>query len=417
MKYDNALMPNLEGYFAFIIAEMESKRILLEQLIIGVEQRKTNTVLVEQLFQIDPFDAIEARDAKATQIKRVAPTSSILSITGHVRSVNTKLYRIRHLTYYTSVGRTYIRHEYVGKSLAIRNSSIDCVRAVAETSYAYVDEQCDVPDFRDPLLKLWRTTNITNIKDEKRHPIYIRIGHSFIVSCCGNDIIITPLGEGNETSCRCPTYAFLLNDTFSFYTSDRLVNHTSKKNVHVELKNTKLDVIDFHFEHYVAAHELINNQFESIHNLTEEAIAAKEQFKVAEVFNEEVTWKHVSLVCLGIGGLTIIGSMVVCIHYKCKKSNMSKRFVDAYRGWSKVEEFRRTDEPRRISTSDNENLRKEVRELRNHILVFNKAVGNNVGNMLERRGSVEPFNYNRQYRSMRQINLPSNNCIIEEIYE
>jgi hypothetical protein len=168
---------------------MQSKKILLEQFALGLQQGKTNTVLLAELLNMQYFEAVAAKDATVTSSKRDGPNSIQLVINGHMRSVLTKVYRVKHLGHYINhANGTLVRREYVGKTFLIYTKSVNCAKAVDETSQPVIDDACLERNFSDPALKLWRETPIPG--KPVVHSKYIAAGPKFIIYCWTNKITI-----------------------------------------------------------------------------------------------------------------------------------------------------------------------------------------------------------------------------------
>lgn len=102
LKYEAERLPSLESFQSHLISEISSKNLVLEELAIGLQQRRTNTVHLAQIFQTQKFEELEARDITIIESKTFNTNTIQLTLAGHVRSQDAKVYRVKHLDFYSN---------------------------------------------------------------------------------------------------------------------------------------------------------------------------------------------------------------------------------------------------------------------------------------------------------------------------
>jgi hypothetical protein len=158
-----------------------------------------------------------------------------------------------------------------------------------------IEDSCTTKNYRDPTLKVWHQTPVPSIKKEVRHASSFMAWPQIVVYCWGNNITIK---EGNTTQTTpCPTYAFVMNASQTFQTSDNMVNHMARaptrKNVGIK---AILRVQDAHFDDYRFAHQQINENINQIDELRQQAdnqVAYQDN-------NVTITWKVITIAVLSI---------------------------------------------------------------------------------------------------------------------
>lgn len=300
LKYEAERLPSLESFQSHLISEISSKNLVLEELAIGLQQRRTNTVHLAQIFQTQKFEELEARDITIIESKTFNTNTIQLTLAGHVRSQDAKVYRVKHLDFYSNYSDgSAIRNEYVGKTLIIKNNQTDCIKAVDESPKPYIEADCE-SKYVDGTLRLWRKTKVNNINAEIRYSQYIRAGSDFFIYCWGNNISIAPANSEKFSTTICPAYVFKVDDNTSFRTSDSLVQHTSKNNLHKSSSpRVFLEVSHVHFDTYLSAHEVIENQAKSINQLMSKVEEIGREVNATTIQGTVITWRHV-----GIGGIS-----------------------------------------------------------------------------------------------------------------
>lgn len=366
-------LPSLEMFTAYILAEMESKKSILIDFATSLEQKTTNTVKLAELLSTEKLDGIEVRDATVSRVKRINDATIQLTMKGEVGSNSTKVFQVKHLNYYTNWHNNATRHEYVGRNLLVWNEGLDCVKAVGETTVKHVGAGCNIKNFQDPNLKTWRETVIPDISKEIRGSQVIRSGSEFIISCWGNSIEIAYKDAKKAFRTPCPTYPFRLNDSYSFRTSDDRVSHKSKKMSTVLVKPlVVMDVAEFHFNNYKAAHEVINEQTDQINNLLVQADRLGAEANATLVYGKQVTWKQIGIGSFSsTAGLMVI--MIICYTYKRCKGEYSPWKWISKKEWDRREDRRMEHLPRR-SEDINANIQREVS--RQSHTSFNQVLAN-----------------------------------------
>lgn len=310
-------LPNLDMFCAYIISEIQNERNILQQFAVGLNQEFTNTILLSEILKVQQFDNIKARDASVIRVKKLSTNTLQLTITGHIRSKTNKIYRVKDVAFYTNWTTKPVRHEYLGKKLVVKNTLNDCIRAVDETNQKFVEGECNTAKYIDPQLKVWRKTVITNVTNESRHSQYLRAGSNFIISCWGNNISIARVGVKGFVTTECPTYTFMLNSSYSFKTSDNLVQHISKKNANIAIEPTViLDVSDTHFEAYNSAHQVINEQNREINVLLNKADKLGAEINATIINGTTITWRQVTYYGIGTSSIMVLILGMCCVYYK-----------------------------------------------------------------------------------------------------
>lgn len=311
----------LDVFNAFLMTEMQNRRAVLEELAIGLQQGRTNTVLLAEIFRTQTFNRLAAKDVTVTNSQCVNKGTALLTIGGHVRTNTTKVFRVKHINFYRNwTDSQPIRHEYVGKLLVIKNSALDCVKAIDQSTKQYVEEECTTPNGRDQQLKLWRKTKVIDIKQEIRHSQYIRAEPDFIISCWGNTISYTHSSTKKFVSTSCPNYAFKLNNSYTFRTSDNLVQHVSGRGTNTPLRFPIVkDIADVRFEDsYIPAHQIINEQTEHILSLVEQNDAMRAQIHVTRVAGNDITWRQLAITGGSRSGMIFVFFLCTLMYYRCK---------------------------------------------------------------------------------------------------
>lgn len=121
---------------------------------------------------------------------------------GHVRSHNTKVYHVKHMSFYTNITKSPARKDYVGRQALIRNETNNCVKAITLSDANCVEDKCDEPGYKDQQLQLWRTTSTPNIRQQERHSQSVVAWPSILIYCWGNNItIVEDLNRAETTKC------------------------------------------------------------------------------------------------------------------------------------------------------------------------------------------------------------------------
>ena len=388
IRYEMERLPSLETFHTFLISEIQNKKLILEQFAIGLYQGKTETILLASLLNSEKFDELEARDVTVSQVNRVAVNTAQITMAGHVRSNVTKVCRVKSLSFYTNwSSHRPIRHEYVGRIFLIKNVERNCVKSVDETTQPQVEGECSIQNYQDPQLKLWRDTIVNNFSEEIRHSQYQRAGHEFVIYCWGNRISIEPVSTNKTIDTACPTFVFKLNDSYSFKTSDNLVQHTSKKYQTKDLNlQVLMDVADVHFANYKSAHEVIEDQVHHISQLLDQADQNQTEINATIINGKPVTWKHVAWTGLSSSMIMFCCLFVYCAYNRCKKSI---RFPDIPRFWINPNNNLNREIEIEISKQLKDNSDIIEREIQREISRqmsdnFNALIGNSL-NMIESR--------------------------------
>jgi len=356
------------------------------------------------------LDKLEARDTKVTKMQRIGFSTLQVTLNGYIRSHVTKVYRVKHLAFYTNwKNLTCVRHEYVGKQLLIWNSAIDCVKAVDESSQPELVDDCNTAKYHDPGLKLWRNTTV-NLNQEMRHSQYIRAGRKFVIYCWGNHIdIVAPKLHSSELI-DCPTYAFQLNDSFSFSTSDKLVQHKSNGVSVINLETTVLfNVEKIHFHSYNSAHDIINDQINVIDKLLLDLDSASKQINITDINGTPLTWRHLSLASSGGCGFLLFCLICIYINRRC-----GHHFnLPDLSAWNPRLDVRKEVERQMQATNLktdllNVQVQEEVSRQINHN--FNSLLANNLA-MVGSRPSIAKSQRRRQGR----LPISFGNILIEEL--
>lgn len=152
-----------------------------------------------------------------------------------------------------------------------------------------------------------------------RHSHCERAGRNFVISCWGNKINIAKAGAQQSTTTSCPTYPFVLNDSYSFSTSDGLVKHTSMKNAQIEMKlDVVLEVQQVHFsEGYNSVHEVINQQMQQIITLIDQTVKLGPEVNATTINGNPITWKTLALTGGNTTGVFLMLVLCVILYYKC----------------------------------------------------------------------------------------------------
>ncbi|CAA3004675.1 Hypothetical predicted protein, partial [Olea europaea subsp. europaea] len=299
-------LPSLEMFSEHILNNLEEFLDHIDTLIISVQQENMDHVIFEKLFQTKKLEGIESRDIQIRKMDLLAPSTLKFYLHGQQRSNHAKIYQVKALSFFSNLTGIPIRNDYVGKSVILHNTTSNCVSAIDSSSSRYITEECAIKNFKDPTLRLWRQTTLPKFKQETKHSQSINAWPHILIYCYGNRIGLN--GQSGMEWTDCPTYAFRLNYTQTFRTSDNLVVHQAKlKETIKEFSTTVvLDVHDIHFEDYLQAHEQINEHIDLVANLTETALK-NIAFTVEDT---QVTWRDTTWSILGFI-MTIIIIMVV----------------------------------------------------------------------------------------------------------
>lgn len=117
----------------------------------------------------------------------------------------------------------------------------------------------------------------------------------------------------------CPTYVFNLSNTYTFRTSDNLVQHASKGKLHISIAPTILvDVSDIHLDHFKSAHEIIHDQMNEINNLLNQAEEFNKEVNATIIFDKTITWKSAAITGMSSTSILPILLFFIYILYRFK---------------------------------------------------------------------------------------------------
>lgn len=296
-----------------LIRNMEAHKSLHDRLFYGRQQDQDDHIAISTLFLTNQFGKILGQDLKILDISNLAPNVLSVAVMGPVRSKNTKVYEVHALTHYVNTTGKAAKAEYVGKRFLAHNETARCVSAIDTSMEAAVDVKCDAPNYVSPELRHWRYSPVDLDQEQRKSVAFISWPKS-IVYCWGNNISVMADGQMEHTAC--PTYAFYLNSSNSFNTSDGIVNHKGgAKIVSFETEHFEFHTENVHFEDFRSAHKDITDNLKTIRRLQQ---ALDKETKVASFGQLDISYRHTTYLSLGAGAAVVVLAIVLYLRKKLR---------------------------------------------------------------------------------------------------
>jgi len=315
-----AHQPELTIVASYIISKITNKATLLNRLYISLEQNRPDLVTLGKLLHTGKFGRLHPASVKLNQITSVSPSQLKIIMSGEIASANTSIYIAHPFEYATQSLKSFTKHEYVGKTWIVFNSTASCAKAVEPTVRTFVKESCEQVGYTDPRLKLWRKTSITNLLEIPTQ--YFDTYPTKRLYCAGRNITYS---VGKETMTKqCPLYPFEVSQNISFKTSDDVVAHTFK-NIQTldKMLDIKVNVAEIHFDRpFDDNSELWRNH----QNLLEKSNNLSGQFVLMEIGNTTITYWHTTIGLIWVLCLIVLGVTLRSAYLNCVQPIKSKRF-------------------------------------------------------------------------------------------
>ena len=117
------------------------------------------------LLNVTEIGSADNQDTVFYSVERVAQHTIRLKFTIAHKSTDSKVFRVRPFIYWDQLISKPEFRSYHGKLLAVHNATNNCVKGIDESATLQLDEVCDIPNFVDPDISIWRTES--SIKKNK----------------------------------------------------------------------------------------------------------------------------------------------------------------------------------------------------------------------------------------------------------
>jgi transposase InsO family protein/transposase-like protein len=277
--------------YEFIVSEMQRVSNKHDRLYGSIRTGSPDLVTIAEIFDTSTFGRLQVRDIENVAVESPHPGVLRIRVEGPIRSNDTKVYDVVAFPYYTNfTGKSGYKKEYIGSTRVMRNSSANCVRGIgASASKKSIKLLCKDTDFKDPLIRKWKSTYIENLKQENLRPMSSVVWPTMRVQCYTRELIFT---ENKQTwNTTCPAYVTSINLRHTFRTSDGIINHfggeTQKQHYTPKILT---DVLDFHFDEFEPVHQELEHSMQHAESLIERQEILKNSTVVFTVNNTPVTY-------------------------------------------------------------------------------------------------------------------------------
>lgn len=301
--------PLLAAVLADMIGKIHEEAALIKRFYYSMRDRP-DMVALNQLFNTTSYDQLDSQDASVKSVVSTKTNTLSIVITGYIRSKHTKVYQIHALPHYSNLTTQPVRLDYVGRNLFIRNETNDCIKAIDSAIQSVIEEKCMDANYRDPQLRMWRKHPVVKLLDEPKQSLSILTGSKVLIGCWGSNISIVVSKLTKPVVMKCPINYFFLDASYTFQTSDKMVNHVGGS-----LRTTETDLqpnVDIHGSHFEDPDHLNDEVEKSLHAI--EILTS--QRIVATVAGTAITHTH-----LMYSGLSSLGLLFFCVSllYGCKR--------------------------------------------------------------------------------------------------
>lgn len=244
--------PTLVSTTNFIVMKLLEIHEALSKLIFKTRTTKLDLWAMSVLVNENLFKNVDEDSAHISELTSPGPGVLKIKFAGRNYDNSTKVYRVESFKIWTNLTENPTLIEYVGERFLIHNRTNNCVRAINEPVQPFTTEVCSHKDGLDGNLARWQ--KVLSTSDPYTQPANTQYKTSWpynYVYCWRLNITID--GE----TMKCPPYAFRLNATIAWNTSDTYVEAV-KSIRKFELLEVNHDIHTVHFknnEHLIDENE------------------------------------------------------------------------------------------------------------------------------------------------------------------
>lgn len=239
-----------------------------------------------------------------------------MDIQGRTRARNTKIFEVKATNIFANFSNEAVIMQYGGKPLLMKNFTADCVRGIASAADNHIEAECSEPEYRDPDLKIWHQTKVSNMSSEVKHSRMELAYPKIIVYCYGNSIIMRRKESPRNITDVCPKYSFALDMTTNFSTSDGRVDHIGGDKLRID-SLTEINVADYHLDY-----DLLDREIDSSIGKISELTNRRSSYYVA---GNKVEWHVAAIAGWSLCTFSLIGVLGLAVWHRRRILKMMKR--------------------------------------------------------------------------------------------